>query len=273
MSDNAPSTPAAMQFEKAEYAAAQPSGPACSACKTPITQVYYTANTAVLCERCRSQIAAFLQGGSKWKRAAAASALGLGAGVAGAVLWYVVRVVTGYQLGLIGVLVGLMVGIAVRKGAKGRGGWFYQTLAMLLTYSCISAQYLPDIVQAVVQQAGAEKSASPKSAPHQAQDGPRDKVPARGPAADADADQAQPADADAPPPSGFRLILLLAVFAIVAFIISLAVPVMSAASNPMGLLIIGFALYEAWKINKRPVLRIAGPFQLVPATAPGAPGG
>jgi hypothetical protein len=35
----------------------------------------------------------------------------------------------------------------------------------------------------------------------------------------------------------------------------------------IGLLIVGFALYEAWKINKRQRIDFSGPFQL-PGTRP-----
>ena len=78
----------------------------------------------------------------------AATVLGLLAGLAGATLWYLVRVSTGYELGLIAIVVGLIVGVAVRKGSRERGGWFYQTLAIVLTYACIGAQYLPDVLAA-----------------------------------------------------------------------------------------------------------------------------
>ena len=72
-------------------------------------------------------------------RAFAATALGLLAGLAGAAIWYAVRKITDYEIGLIAIVVGLMVGVAVRKGSKGRGGWFYQALAMTLTYCCVCA--------------------------------------------------------------------------------------------------------------------------------------
>ncbi len=43
-----------------------------------------------------------------------------------------IAALTGYEFGLIAVLVGLAVGIAVRKGSSGRGGWRYQVLAMFV---------------------------------------------------------------------------------------------------------------------------------------------
>ena len=43
------------------------------------------------------------------------------------------------RLPLVGIAVGLLIGYAVRKGARGRGGWRYQALAMVLT--CPSSIY------------------------------------------------------------------------------------------------------------------------------------
>src|SRR5207245_910442 len=41
------------------------------------------------------------------------------------------------EFGLVAVVVGVLVGGAVRKGSNGRGGWRYQLLAMFLTYSAV----------------------------------------------------------------------------------------------------------------------------------------
>lgn len=54
----------------------------------------------------------------------------------------------------------------------------------------------------------------------------------------------------------------------VAFVISLAAPflilVEHGASGILGLFIIGIGLYEAWKLNKRGALELAGPFPIAP---------
>ena len=64
------------------------------------------------------------------------------AAAAGAVLYYLVTRTTGYNIGLISVLVGFMVGAAVRKGTGNRGGLLYQFLALFLTYMAIGAMNL-----------------------------------------------------------------------------------------------------------------------------------
>ena len=50
---------------------------------------------------------------------------------------------------------------------------------------------------------------------------------------------------------------------------SLTLPVRASTSSVLSLLINAFAVYEAWKVNKRPVIQITGPFQA--HTAPAAP--
>ena len=52
------------------------------------------------------------------------------------------------------------------------------------------------------------------------------------------------------------------------FGIAFASPFLSGASNIIGILIIGIALYEAWKLNKR--VPVTGPFQF--ASEPDAGG-
>ena len=43
----------------------------------------------------------------------------------------------------------------------------------------------------------------------------------------------------------------------------LALPILlGIKGNPIFLLILGFALYEAWKLNKRKAIQFAGPFVL-----------
>ena len=74
---------------------------------------------------------------------------GFGAAIGGAVIWYAVRELTHAEWGLIGIVVGYLVGIAVRKGSRGWGGWQYQALAIALTYLAIAGAYVPLILKAV----------------------------------------------------------------------------------------------------------------------------
>lgn len=55
-----------------------------------------------------------------------------------------------------------------------------------------------------------------------------------------------------------------AVLYIAAFIISLAVPILSITAAPIGALLLAFALFQAWRENKRPELTITGPYSVAP---------
>jgi hypothetical protein len=46
-----------------------------------------------------------------------------------------------------------------------------------------------------------------------------------------------------------------------------AAPILIGLSSPLHLLIAGFALYEAWKLNRGAVLTIAGPYRASAAAA------
>ena len=87
------------------------------------------------------------QGGSRLGRAFKALLLGSIAAAVGAVIYYAITQITGLNLALVAVVVGLMVGGAVKAGSGHRGGRFYQLLAVLLTYTAIAAMYLPATVE------------------------------------------------------------------------------------------------------------------------------
>jgi hypothetical protein len=52
------------------------------------------------------------------------------------------------------------------------------------------------------------------------------------------------------------------VVVIVALVLAFIYPFAAGIENAIGLLIIGFALYEAWRVNRYTPLQIEGPFQL-----------
>ena len=126
-----------LQFDEAEPTAPAPIGPSCAGCKRPIEDEYYEINGKVICSSCRQQIEASFRGGSGLARLIKASILGVAAAVVGAVVYYTVQRVTGWNIGYVAVFVGFLVGGAVRKGTGNRGGLPYQCLALLLSYIAI----------------------------------------------------------------------------------------------------------------------------------------
>ena len=251
-----PTRPGDLSFDKAEFTegAAVPAAE-CDFCKQPLVGSYFVLAGRASCERCKTQYEYDQATGSGSGRFLRASVFGLGAAAAGSALWYAVRVITNYEIGLIAILVGLMVGGAVRAGSRHRGGPLYQALAIALTYFGICAQYVPDIVKAIRNQAAQEQAqtqapAAPSPAAGQS--------PAATPVTTLVTQASAPAPREAPAPSlgGF----LMAIGLLLAF--AMAAPFLGGFQNLIGILIIGFALYEAWKMNKRVPVAIEGPFRL-----------
>lgn len=132
-----------LQFDRADFEGAPKANTLCSVCGQTLWNVYYTANGRVLCEQCKTDLELAAHEGSGLGRFLRATLYGVGAGAVGSGVWFAVRAATGYEVGLIAVAVGFMVGAAVRKGSNGRGGWPYQALAMVLTYGSIVSAYVP----------------------------------------------------------------------------------------------------------------------------------
>jgi len=236
-----------VQFDRAEYADKAAAPTTCAKCSQPLWDTYYDVNGSVCCERCRRDLELAGRQGSGPGRFLWAATFGALAGAVGAGIWYGVRALTGYEVGLIAILVGFMVGGAVRKGSAGRGGWLYQALAVFLTYASIVSTYVPMIAKDLT--AAAKKSEAQAVTPATA-------APAVTPPATAT--KIQPG----------RALLAVAVFGLVVFPIACVAPFLGGFQNVIGLFIIGIGLYEAWKINKRVPLVVTGPFRVGSAPAP-----
>jgi hypothetical protein len=209
----------------------------CSACQRSIPDTYFEANGRIFCEPCRDALMASLSGGSSAARLLKGVGFGIAAAVVSAVVWYAIVKLTGYQLGIIAIAVGFAVGAAVRVGAEQRGGWAYQTIAVVLTYLAIAASYVPLFL------VGCRAEAAALSA------------------VVADADRTgDPESAGAAPAAEFDERMML----VGSIVGALVMPVLQATEGTgiIGLLIVGFALYEAWKINKRQPIAFSGPFRL-----------
>lgn len=134
-----------LQFERAEFGQA-PAAAACTGCHQPMAPSYYDVNGRPFCPACTTAIQqahGASPGGAAFARALGA---GLGAGAVGSALYYIVERISGYQLSIIAIAVGFMVGRAVRWATGGRGGVPYQVLAVALMYAAIAFSWLPFIV-------------------------------------------------------------------------------------------------------------------------------
>jgi len=238
------SEPESLQFDRVEVATGSSSATICPECRQVIVQSYYEVNGSLVCSRChelRMQDA----DGSKTLRVGRAVVAGFGAAILGAIVWWGVRTLTGYEVGLISIGIGIGVGKAVRWGSRNRGGWAYQLIAVLLTYAAVAGNYTPDVIQAFRDKAAEEtKQASAKPA-----------APATATAKPAVAKASATSKAEESVGLGTIVLGLLAIFALAAI-----APFMSGANSVIGLLIIAFGLFEAWKINRRVPLTVNGPF-------------
>lgn len=242
-----------LQFDRAEYQPGQAAPSACAVCNKPIESWYYDVNGKLACPDCAQSVqAATSAKGGGFLRFLQALGLGLVAALVGWAIYYAIAALTGYEFGLIAILVGLMIGFAVKFGSGGRGGWLYQLLAVLLTYLAVAMTNWPATSRAV--QASFDSTASEMELAA-AEDGEELDGEA--------AAEAEDAAAEEPPagPVSFLAILLGFVFALISPFFS----------GIMGIIIMGIGLWEAWKVNIRAVVSIAGPFQLggAPAAVPG----
>jgi hypothetical protein len=237
-----------LDLDRAEFAA--DTSPTCASCSTPITDSYFTTGGNLLCERCHAALKEAKPAGSAPVRMLRAFFLGGVAAIVAGGLWLLVTELTGYEIGLIAIVVGFLVGGAVRMGARHVGGLFYQLLAVFLTYSAIVMTYVPAIATEIENSQEFRESvtagydeARPVAEGSDAAES--DMAAAGGEDGDADAAQA------------------VAVAAwIIAIPIAFAAPFLAGFDNVIGILIIGFALWQAWRMNARPKIDLKGPFRL-----------
>jgi hypothetical protein len=244
--------PSSLQFDRVEPARSETAGAfECAFCSTPLYSAYYELNGRAACEACRYRIEQAVEAGVGARGFGRAALAGCAAAVAGSAIYYGVRALTGYEIGLVAILVGFMVGKAVRWGTHGRGGRGYQVLAVFLTYMSISSAYLPMIIKTIAETSESRKSVKTASAQTE---------PATKPASQ------NPAPHEKMTPGLF----VLGVGGL--FLAAATVPILVGIKSPILFLIVGFGLWEAWKLNRRLPFTITGPLQVgslpPPAAAP-----
>ena len=223
-----------LQFDRAEPTGGA-AGSTCAACQRPISGTYFEINGNVVCPSCRDGVIAEWTRGGSAGRFAKALGLGLLAMVGCSILWYAVLKLTDSQWGILAVVVGFAVGAAVRKGSNGRGGWRYQALAIFLTYTAIVSSYVPFIIEGM-REGSAEVAVDSL--------------------AKVESEKVAVTAAEAPGAGAFVLGIV--------FLLGLlyATPFLAGLENAIGILIIGFALYQAWQLNKKVELKVSGPYQV-----------
>jgi hypothetical protein len=228
----------ALQFERAEIVfspgAPDDADTRCAGCQQPIVDRYYHAQGVTVCEACANRIRDGQQAPPPTSLLRAAL-FGAGAGLAGCALYATVAIVTGLEIGLIAILVGFMVGKAVRHGSNGLGGRPQQILAVVLTYFSITTSYIPVFINhAIKNPPKAEQSATGKGSSQ------------------------RPESTTPPPKSVTGVIVILLLIAAAAPFLSLG----SGFGAFLSLVIIFFGLHKAWALTGRTDLLIMGPYDL-----------
>ena len=250
MAEDTSTTGNELQFERVvtDQPPATNGAPAvvCAGCQTRLEAEYYEINGRPFCGDCREKIEAVAETPRGLMPLAIAAIFGLGAALAGAAIYYAVIAITDFEIGLVAILIGYMVGYAVRRGAGGRGGLRYQILAAVLTYTAVGLAYTPLVVKASMEndraadQASAGTAASPSS-------------------------ELAPARLKAAP--NLPLVLISMAGLIVA--LPVLVVIGSMPSGVITALIIFFGIRQAMRMTAAPVLQISGPFRI--GTSPSAP--
>ncbi len=252
-----------LQFDKAEVAEESPGPLACHACQRSLYDAYFEVNGQPSCEKCRYDVESEQARGSGAARFGRAFVGGGSGALVGAGVYYGVLALTGFEVGIVAILVGFLVGAGVRWGSRGRGGWAYQSLAIALTYVAIVGTYVPLVFQQLGEMDDTEVTESqavnavPEAAPA-APAGQAEEGQFVGDEAFSETSGEVALSDDMPDVTAGEALVGLLLFGL----FMLALPFLGGFENIMGLVIIGIGLYQAWVMNKRQPLLIEGPFQV-----------
>jgi hypothetical protein len=235
-----------LQFDKAVPTTAKQASPeaqsvTCAVCQRTIADRYFDINAQPTCDRCKQQVARHAETPRGFGVFGKAVLFGLGAAILGAALYYAVIAITDYEIGLVAIAIGFMVGYAIRKATEDRGGLRFQILAIVLTYWAVGLAYMPFVFTGDSRAPDAQMLA-----------------PAPTEAAFADP---EPAPAAEPLGAAGAVIGIGLLFAL-----SFVLPVLSVFSSmPGGLIsaaIIAFGMQQAWRMTAAPHIVITGPFRI-----------
>jgi hypothetical protein len=227
-------------------------GVSCIACRRPLRDQYYDVDGQSACRSCRDEIARLAETPREWGVFARACLFGFVAAILGAIVYYAVIAITNFEIGIVAIAIGYMVGYGIRMATKGRGGRRFQVAALVLTYWAVGLAYMPLIMAEMSKEEETQQASADTTEPGEA-------------SAIADsADIAETADTPAAPAAVDGLNLPLAFAVLVGF--SFALPVLAVVSSlPGGLIsaaIIAFGMQQAWHMTAAPQPQITGPYRI-----------
>ena len=236
-----PPSPQDLQFQHAEPIEGSPQ--VCVVCKEPAGASYYHAHGQTVCSSCAQRIH-IAQEAAPPLSLLRAALYGGAAALGGCLIYALVAIVLHAEIGLIAILVGWMVGKAIRHASYGRGGRPQQILAVALTYFAITTSYIPVILY--------HASTNPRRVEQQRQR------------------QAQTTEAPdgSDAPAEVRPRMSFGTTALFLLVLTAAAPFMALTSGVsawISLFILFIGLQRAWKLTERREIQLMGPY---PVEAP-----
>ena len=252
-----------LQFDRAVHDgpnAGTESGLVCAMCSTPLRTQYFHVGEQPACATCTDAVKRANEKAAAQSRRAGTMArafgFGLAAAVAGAILYYAVIALTGWEIGLVAIVIGFMVGFAVQKGSGSAGGRRYQILAVVLTYFAVGLAYAPLAFKSF------SEGGSPTDAAVADSAGSNASTVASDTGSGAESGVATTPGAPAAVSSGPGMFIALGA----TFLFIFALPVMYiAGSMPSGLIsaiIILVGMQQAWKMTARAAVPVSGPYRV-----------
>ena len=214
----------------------------CVACGTAIETEYYQINGHIACATCRSRAEASAETPRGIGPLVMAGVSGLGAGIVGAVIYFAVLALLDLEIGLVAILIGYMVGYAIRKGTRGRGGLRFQVLAVALTYGSIAVAYTSIVIKSAIEKPEPTTTSATVALGETA---------------------AEPDEDQSPMIALASGLLLAAAMPVVVVFGSLPGSLISG-------LIIAIGMGQAWRMTATPHLEILGPYRVGTTVSPGA---
>jgi hypothetical protein len=253
-----------LQFDRAiDPSSADNSGsPVCATCNAAIRMYYYDIDGATTCSSCKQTVERAHGGGAGKSGPGMLKAFlfGLGAAIAGSVIYYSVMKYLELEIGYVAILIGFMVGYAVRNAVSGRGGRRFQLLAASLTYFAVALAYAPfsiDAMRDAKNEAAADSSATTGEVGDETAAASSDA--AADPSIDANDDSAARASEGLGAAGvalgiggGLLFVLLLPIVVIIG----------SMPSGLISALIIGLGMHTAWSMTRKIDVNITGPFKV-----------
>jgi hypothetical protein len=212
----------------------------CANCSGSLGAQYWNWQGNAVCEKCKALLERTVLASQSKKAFGRAALLG-GAAAFGLGIAYAIFVaVSGMQLALLTIGIAFVIATILRRCSNGVGGRRYQLLAVALTYLASAMGYAPAVVSGLSQRDQSAETAQ--------------------------ADDSQQTAERETHSSASAGALLMGVAVILA--VTLAAPFLAAMDAPIGLLIVIFGLWEAWRLTKGVPASLDGPYQTAVATGP-----